>query len=75
MALSILIELDHPPIETIHNGLRRASAKNWLVTKLVLQKKKRILQLLPTDHFDEVMSRAVFNRYTLRLLRAFNQSN
>ena len=62
MAISILIELDKPPIDVVYAGIRKASAKNWLVTKLVLTKKKRLLHLLKTEKFDEVMSQAIFNR-------------
>lgn len=73
MALSIIIELDRPPVEVIHNGLRKASGKNWQVTKLVLQKKRRLLGLLTTEQFDEVMSRAIFNRYSYPVLRALSR--
>jgi len=47
MALSILIEFQKPPIDVIYEGLRKASPKNISVTKVILRKKKRLLDLLP----------------------------
>lgn len=43
LALSILIELDRPPIDAIYHGFRKAHTKNHPVTRLALTKKGRLL--------------------------------
>jgi serine/threonine protein kinase len=63
LALSILIELDKPPVDAIYHGFRKAHTKNFAAVRLVLTKKAKLLQVLPTEYFDAVLSRALFSRY------------
>jgi hypothetical protein len=63
LTLSILIELDKPPVDIIYHGFKKAHAKNSPLLRLVLTKKGKLLQLLPTEYFDSVLSRAIFGRY------------
>lgn len=63
LALSILVELDRPPIEAIYHGFRKAHPKNFPVLRVALTKKARLLQVLSTEYFDAVLSRAIFGRY------------
>jgi hypothetical protein len=63
LALSILIEVDRPPLEVIYQGFRKAHPKNLAIVRVALAKKARLLQVLPQDYFDSVLSRALFGRY------------
>ena len=65
MALSILMELDKPPIETISHGFKKAHGRNTSVSKLALSKKQRLLQIMPTELFDSILSRSIFSLYLL----------
>jgi hypothetical protein len=63
MVLSILIELDKPPTTIIAHGFRKAHARNLQVSRLALWKKRRLLEIMPTEMFDSLLSRALFSLY------------
>jgi hypothetical protein len=58
-----LVEVDRPPIEAIYQGFRKAHTKNTAVLRVALGKKAKLLQVLPQDYFDAVLSRTLFGRY------------
>jgi hypothetical protein len=65
MVLSILLEVDKPPIDIICTSFKKSHARNIPALRLALSKKIRLLQLLPSESFDAIMSRALFSRYVI----------
>ena len=47
----------------IAHGFRKAHGKNISVSRLALGKKERLLQIMSTDAFDAILSRAIFSMY------------
>lgn len=62
MVLSILIEFDKPPVEVIHHGFKKAHQKNLSTVRLALSKKGRLFEIMTTEYFDSILSRAIFCR-------------
>jgi len=63
LVLSILMELDKPPIETIAHGFKKSHGRNLAVSRLALSKKQKLFDIMPTDLFDSILSRSLFSLY------------
>lgn len=57
--------MDKPPIEIICTAFKKSHLKNLPALRLVLSKKHRLLQLLQSEYFDSIVSRALFSRYDI----------
>lgn len=63
MVLSILIEFDKPSNEIIYQGFKKAHPKNTALMKLALAKKVKLFNIMLSEHFDFIISRAIFCGY------------